>query len=490
MLNLNRHRDLNIRSFSLVFALLALVIFIIEIMNSIGLSLPAPGSLLIIVVTYAAFIGGRRLGFMAAAATSLYLSFYLSDSGHLFRFNTGHWIQFLTYGGSTIIVATLLDNLRHRAITLAYERGAQAETEYRFSEAIRDIEGYAIIMLDTKGCIRSWNKGAQRVKGWTDEEIIGQHFSRFYPEEDINRGKLQRELDVASTTGRYEEEGWRLKKDGTRFWASVTITAVHNKAGDLTGFIKVTRDLTQKKAEEDQLRSTNASLRALNDELEAFSYSVSHDLRTPLRGVDGFSQALIDDYGSTLDDTAKLYLNYIRSGVQRMGHLIDDLLSLARLSRMEMKLTDVNLSELAEQIVAELRRDHPDRKINIDIEPHIVGRGDRGLLRVTLQNLISNAWKFTQNREDPFIQFAHSPENGKTVYFVRDNGAGFDMRYYNKLFGAFQRLHSAKEFSGTGIGLATVRRVIYRHGGNIWAEAEPDKGATFFFTLWEQKELK
>jgi signal transduction histidine kinase len=233
----------------------------------------------------------------------------------------------------------------------------------------------------------------------------------------------------------------------------------------------------------EDLNEKTAALQAANKELEAFSYSVSHDLRAPLRGIDGFSQALLEDYHGKLDDDGRHYLQRIRSGAQRMGQLIDDMLKLSRVTRGEMRVEPVNLSALAQEIAGELVHHEPGRRAACTIAPEIVASGDARLLRIMLENLLGNAWKFTAKQPEAQIEFGRTQQDGKAVYFVRDNGAGFDMTYASRLFGAFQRLHTSEEFPGTGIGLATVQRIVHRHGGRIWAESEVGAGATFFFTL-------
>lgn len=217
-------------------------------------------------------------------------------------------------------------------------------------------------------------------------------------------------------------------------------------------------------------------------ELESFSYSVSHDLRGPLRAIDGFSHALIEDYGQALDATGLDYIARTRAAAQRMGLLIDDLLALSRMTRREVTVEDIDLSALAREILARLAQSEPSRAVESVVSEGIHARGDRGLLAIVLENLLQNAWKYTARAAKPSIEFGATKQNGETVYFVRDNGAGFDMQYSDKLFGAFQRLHG-QEFSGTGIGLATVQRIIHRHGGKIWAEGKIGEGATFSFTL-------
>ena len=226
-----------------------------------------------------------------------------------------------------------------------------------------------------------------------------------------------------------------------------------------------------------------AQLETANRELESFAYSVSHDLRAPLRSIDGFSQALIEDYHGRLDATGQDYLRRVRTATQRMAMLIDDLLALSRITRGEMHRTTTDLSALAREIVADIRKEQPQREIDVKVARGMKLQADPRLLRVALDNLLRNAWKYTARQPNAQIEVGVEQKEGQPVYFVRDNGVGFDMRYAGKLFGAFQRLHSDSDFPGTGIGLATVQRVIRRHGGEIWAHAEAGKGATFFFTF-------
>jgi light-regulated signal transduction histidine kinase (bacteriophytochrome) len=233
------------------------------------------------------------------------------------------------------------------------------------------------------------------------------------------------------------------------------------------------------------LRDAKAAAEAANRELEAFSYSVAHDLRAPLRGVDGFSQALLEDYADKLTDEGRGYLKHLRESAQQMGRLIDDLLALSRVTRSELVRESVDFSGLARNVATQLRRAQSDRRVEITIAAAIVAEGDARLLRIALENLLGNAWKFTSKCAEPRIEVGVTAVGESSAYFVRDNGAGFDMAYASKLFGAFQRLHSTDEFEGTGIGLATVQRIINRHGGRIWAIGEVGCGATFYFTLGE-----
>ena len=243
------------------------------------------------------------------------------------------------------------------------------------------------------------------------------------------------------------------------------------------------REVAERKRAEAETRKLNSELAAANKELEAFSYSVSHDLRAPLRAIDGFSQAVLEYHGARLDDEGRDCLQRVRAAAQHMGMLIDDLLNLSRVTRGEMNMGAVDLSAVALKIAKELRQADPDRLVEFVIEPGLVANGDARLLGVVLDNLLRNAWKFTKERSLARIEFGINQDADKPTYFVRDNGAGFEMEFADKLFQPFQRMHSIAEFEGTGIGLATVQRVVRRHGGEVWAAAQKEKGATFYFTL-------
>lgn len=238
-----------------------------------------------------------------------------------------------------------------------------------------------------------------------------------------------------------------------------------------------------------RVQKRTAELEIANSELESFCYSVSHDLRAPLRSIDGFSHALIEELGNNLSENASHYLGRIRNSSQRMGQLIEDLLNLSRLSRTAMKLQTLDLSLMAQEVINVLRQTSPHRNVDVSIWDGMSASGDENLILIVLENLLGNAWKFTSKIENPRIEIGTILEEGKSIYFVRDNGAGFDMTYMDKLFGVFQRLHSQNEFQGTGVGLATVRRIILRHGGRIWANGSPGKGAVFYFTLTDYNSI-
>ncbi len=331
-------------------------------------------------------------------------------------------------------------------------------------------------MLDPDGRIASWNAAAERIKGYSAQEIIGEHFSIFYPPEDVAQGKPRWELESAQNEGRHEDEGWRLRKDGTRFWANVVISPMLDAHGGLIGYAKVTRDLTQRRRAEQALAQTN-------QELERFSYSVSHDLRAPLRAINGYAQALWEDHAEKLGDEGKRLLAVIRDSAKLGGQPIDGLLSFSRVGRQALARGTVNVTALAQSVVAELRQTQGSVAVEVVISPLPPASGDAALLRQVLVNLIGNAFKFSAKRAHPKVEIGVEQNGSEAAYYVKDNGVGFDMQYANKLFGVFQRLHRPDEFEGTGVGLALAQRIIQRHGGRIWAEGKVDEGATFRFTL-------
>jgi light-regulated signal transduction histidine kinase (bacteriophytochrome) len=283
------------------------------------------------------------------------------------------------------------------------------------------------------------------------------------------------------------------RKDGTTYPVDIYIQLSAFESRPV--YVAIILDITERVKAEQEVKSLTESLerqvsertselQAVNKELEAFAYSVSHDLRAPLRGIDGFSQALIEDYGEKLDGDAQDYLRRIRVATQHMGELIKDMLLLSRVTRNELRREVVDVSSIARRIGEELKRTSQGRSVEFVVEAAMEARdADSHMVKVVLENLIENAWKFTAKKDNAKIEFGSIIKSGEQVFYIRDNGAGFDMAYAGKLFGAFQRLHSVEEFEGTGIGLATVQRIVHRHGGRIWAEAEVDCGACFYFTL-------
>jgi PAS domain S-box-containing protein len=393
-----------------------------------------------------------------------------------------------------------------RAFDTMATRVAQAQTklqrqlmtiEGQYHVLVDGIKDYAIVMLDASGNVVSWNKGAERINGYRSDEILGQHFSRFYLQADIAARVPWLHLEIASTNGRSEGEGWRIRKDGSLLWVSAVIAALRDERGDLIGFAKVSSDITERKRlAENEAAHTAAlvrantdldrhrhRLKAANSELEAFTYSVSHDLRAPIRRIEGFSKILGEHLGENANPQVQSYLNRIQEGSHEMRRLVDDLLQLAKLGRQQAKPEAVALGSVARDVVGTLSQEAGDRDIEWRVAQLPTLVCDAGLMKIVFTNLLSNAVKYTRPRQKALIEIGQMVDDGQPVVFVRDNGVGFDMNYADKLFGVFQRLHRVEDFEGTGVGLATVQRIIRKHNGRIWADATPDQGATFFFTL-------
>jgi PAS domain S-box-containing protein len=368
------------------------------------------------------------------------------------------------------------------------------QSEERLRLLVENVRDYAIYMLDPQGNIVTWNAGAEHIKGYRAEEIIGKPFSTFFTSEDIQHGVPQSVLKKATKEGRALYEGWRVRKNGSLFWIQGIITALHDEEGKLQGFSKIAHDITKEKeaAEkihqlneqlEQRVRDRTAQLEDANNELEAFSYSISHDLRAPLRHIAGYVEILQSEAADKLDRQAREHLQTVADSAQNLGELIDALLAFSRMGRTEMHRQRVNLADLVEETRRELRRDIEGRNIDWQIGKLPEVRGDPVMLRQVLINLISNALKYSRKREQAKIEIGATDAKTEIVFFFRDNGVGFDMKYVDKLFGVFQRLHNGNEFEGVGIGLANVRRIIHRHGGRTWAEGKVDGGATFYFSL-------
>jgi PAS domain S-box-containing protein len=342
---------------------------------------------------------------------------------------------------------------------------------------------YAIFMLDAKGRVASWNKGAHHIKGYARDEILGEDFSVFYTAEDRASGKPQRDLGAAARDGRFEEEALRVRKDGSRFWGNVVLTAVRDRTNTLAGFVKVTRDLTERRGAQERAVADDQALKAVNAELEAFTYSVSHDLRAPIRQIEGFSKILSEHLRSHVDPQVAYYLQRIEEGSQHMGQLVNDLLDLSQIGRKQASPRLISLDALVTQVLGNVRAEITDRDIDWRIAsfPSVVC--DPGLIHIVLTNLLSNAVKYTRPRKKAVIEIGQMAADGQLVIYVRDNGVGFNMKYADKLFGVFQRLHRTEEFEGAGVGLAIVQRIIRKHNGRVWAESTVNGGATFFFTL-------
>ena len=387
------------------------------------------------------------------------------------------------------------------SLQLAVERELRV-SEQRFQEAfVHAPVGMLLVRPDRS--ILSANPAMCRILGYDEEELRALTFDTVTAAEDRDLVSESVARALSGPAGTFDLEQCLVHKGGEPVWARVTATLVKDARDEPAHFVFVVEDLTERlradrgrRRAEEELAELNASLELriaartealaqANEELEAFSYSVSHDLRAPLRALDGFSLALAEDYGDVLDESAQDYLRRIRAASQRMAQLIDDLLQLSRVTRAVMAPEPVDLAEIAADVLDDLRAADSSREVDVSLPASLVVNGDAKLLEILLVNLLGNAWKFTSGKAQPHIELGVEHAGHAAVYFVRDDGAGFDPVYTDKLFTPFQRLHTSEEFPGTGIGLATVRRIVRRHGGNVWAEGAVGVGTTVHFTLGE-----
>jgi len=401
---------------------------------------------------------------------------------------------------------SIVHDITHRKL---FERELQLAKD--FLENIIENSLDSIIISDATGHITSVNRAGITLLGYEREELLGQTPAFFALFDDgmyettageqvwITQDVLfeaYARMEVFFKEGKISNHLFYCRrKDGRLVEAEANIAMLYSLQGEPIGSVSSMRDITARKRMEHELLRQRDQLAAANRELESFSYSVSHDLRAPLRSISGFASALTEDFGHVLPAEGRRYLERIRAAAGRMGSLIDDMLKLSRVTQHEMRREQVNLSTLAADIVAQFREQERGRDVCCTIQPGLIALGDGHLLRIALENLLDNAWKYTGPRPRAEIFFGIAAEGegaipehvrGAAVYCVRDNGVGFDMAYADKLFGAFQRLHAELEFPGTGIGLATVQRILHRHGGRIWARSALDDGATFYFTLAQE----
>jgi PAS domain S-box-containing protein len=352
--------------------------------------------------------------------------------------------------------------------------------------AIVEASSDAILSKTLDGVILSWNSGAKRLFGYTAEEAVGRHSMMLYPPEIVDQEQSNRE-QVARGEPLEPYQSVRLCKDGRCIDVSVSVAALRDASGKPIAISTIARDISDIKRIQRELTQARDAAEVANRELESFSYSVAHDLRAPLRSIDGFSQALLEDCSDKLDEDGRKYLRFVRQSAQLMAQLIDDMLTLSRVTRHPIEWQNIDLTALARASWERLERSDPGRSIQFSVEEKMTARGDPRLLGVVLDNLLGNARKFTSKRAGARVEVGRTTADGRDAYFVRDNGAGFDMAYAGKLFGAFQRLHPASDFEGTGVGLATVQRIVHRHGGRVWGEGRVDAGATFTFTLGDRE---
>ena len=398
----------------------------------------------------------------------------------------------LTLGGNEYLLGIFRDMTERK---MAEEALLESEIKYR---TLFESAGDTIFLLD-KDIFIDCNQRALEMFRCTREQIIGQPPYRFSPEvqPDGKESKIKAlEKNNAALGGQPQFFKWKhIRYDGTPFDAEISLNAVNDKSKNYIQAI--CRDITERRRVEEELnkyrehleelvRERTIKLEASNKELEAFSFSASHDLRAPIRTIDGFSQALLEDYKDKLDMQGKNYLIRIRSATSHMIELIDDLLQLSRITRAEMNIEQINLTGIARSVIDELHKSQPERYVETRIADGLEETADSRLMRIVLENLMGNSWKFTGKKAHAVVEFGFMKNGDRKTYFIRDNGVGFDMAYADKLFAPFQRLHTDDEFPGTGIGLATVQRIIHRHEGRVWAEGQINKGATFYFTLNEK----
>lgn len=381
-------------------------------------------------------------------------------------------------GWINVILMNDISERRH------YEQQLQFQT--RILAQVSD----AVIAIDNDRRVMYWNHGAEKLYGVPENQALGAVLEDIQPYPWWGPGKEEEVLAILDREGYWRGETTHLGNDGTPLCIDAGVTTLRDDGGTRSGLLAVVRDITHHKQNQRKIEELARSLERraeelgiANRELESFAYSVSHDLRAPLRSLQGFSQALVEDYRDILDEEGRDYLRRIRQSSELMGRLIDDLLKLSRVSRSEMHRRPVDLSSMAGSIMEDRLAAVPDRKVEFTIEPGMAVEGDPDLLRLMMENLLDNALKFTSKVDTARVEIGSVFMNGFKTYYVRDNGAGFDMRFIDKLFAPFQRLHKSSEFPGTGIGLATVQRIARRHNGRVWAKASPGAGATFYFTL-------
>ena len=360
------------------------------------------------------------------------------------------------------------DGLRSRLLTLLIESVAE----------------YAIFALDDRGYIVTWNRGAQRLKGYTEDEIVGRHFSTFYTEPDKARDHPAHELEIASREGRYEEEGWRVRKDGTTFWANVVITTLRDEDGTIVGFGKVTRDLTDRRRSEQARERAATELEAANQQLRTFASAAAHDLAEPLRTVRGFADLLATRYGDRLDDRGRGFLEHVQSGSERMQALIDHLLVYVRAGAPRWRNDDMDSGRAVRRVLSALDVAIQERAATVEADTRSfpMVHADQAGFELVVQNLLSNALKFS-GEVPPHVRIAAAPDPTGWRFSVSDDGIGIPPDLQERAFDAFRRVHGRDDLRGTGLGLAICRRIVESFGGTIGVESAEGEGSTFSFTV-------
>ncbi len=442
-------------------------------------------------VALTAWYGGSRPAAVALVLSIASFDYFFTEPRYTFYVAAADLPYLLVFTAFALLVAWFSAVRRRVERELRQARDhLQIEVSERTQQAnLLDLTHDTIFVRDMSDVITYWNRGAQELYGWTAEDAIGKNSLQLLqtafpvPVDDV-RAELLR-------TGRWEGELKKTRADGRQVVVASRWSLRRDEQDRAVAILETNNDITERKRREQEIQGLNvelakrsAELEAINKELEAFAYSISHDLRAPLRHISGFTELLQKKAAAVLDEKSNRYIVMILDSAKRMGNLIDDLLAFSRIGRTETQMTSVSLAQLAREAVAEVRQDTGGRDIAWKVGALPDFSGDRAMLRLVLVNLISNAIKFTRTRERAEIEIGCLDENNNDlIVFVKDNGVGFDMKYVNKLFGVFQRLHQSDAFEGTGIGLATVQRIIHRHGGKVWADGVVDGGASFYFSV-------
>ncbi|MES2395976.1 MAG: ATP-binding protein [Bacteroidota bacterium] len=421
----------------------------------------------------------------------------LADLVHIYSAQKRALIKFLSFFTNDVNeVVNIINELEEYYVTtqglaltilLKIQKETEASllaSERQLQLMVSNIMGYAIFMIDITGHILSWNQGAVNINGYLEEEIIGKHISVFYTSEDIEQRKPEHNLKVAQEEGRCESEGWRIRKNGSMFWADAIFTAIYDEAGVLEGFAKITHDISDRKKAEDELKQKTLELLRSNQELEQFAYVASHDLQEPLRMVTSYLQLIEKRYKDKLDQDAIDFIGFAVDGSSRMRVLIQSLLEYSRVNRIK-PFEPINVNDLLNEIIQNLGDAIKEQKATVLFGAMPIIYGDFVLIGQLFQNLIENAIKF-KGDNDPKVFISAKKENNEYLFSVKDNGIGMKKEYLDKIFVIFQRLNNKEKYPGTGIGLAICKKIVERHNGKIWVESEEDKGSTFYFTIKEK----
>ncbi len=455
----------------------------------------APFLAFVLAVLVASGFGGWGPGLLALGLAALAGDYFFLAPPRHFGLTGPHQLFLIgLFCGIGILICAVNDRLVASAMRAHQANEALGQTEERFRLLVEGISDYALFLLDPRGRIVLWNPAAERIYGYRQEEVLGRGYETFYTPEEAALGLPERHLQRAAEQGALREEGWRVRQDGSRFWAENLITTLRAPDGELRGFAKVVHDATERRLADEEIRRLNESLERrveerteqlaeANQALEAFTYTVSHDLRAPLRGVQGFSEALLEDSGDRLDDAGREYAHRIVSAAQRMEGLIQDLLTYSRLSRAQIDPQRVDLDSAVADAWEQIRETAPpDARLEVE-EPLPAVTGHRPTLVQVLANLLGNAVKFVPQGAAPEVRVRAEDHDGRARIWVEDRGIGIDPAHQERIFNVFERLHGGESYPGTGIGLAIVRKGMERMGGQAGVESQPGEGARFWIEL-------